>query len=173
MVPYRKLESITKNFLAHSFSIKKSNLHSTRENTSKRVTSGEVHLHGLVTRKESNPTPPAQITTLTGRLCNIFKMFKNWPFLSYRSDCREDRASASGDVQSAQTNNFENWYSQLPRLTLSIKVIVWKTSRQIYLLCRSKSQLAEFPHFRVVDRWSTTPKRARYSALVAFLDTRK
>ena len=28
--------------------------------------------------------------------------------------------------------------------------------------------LAGFPHLKVIDRWLATPKRARYSALIAF-----
>ena len=34
-------------------------------------------------------------------------------------------------------------------------------SRQVYLLCRWKRHLTEFPHLGVVDRWPATPKRAR------------
>ena len=56
----------------------------------------------------------------------------------------------------------------LPCLTLSIKGTVWKTSRQVYLLCCWERHLAGFPHLRVVDRWPATLKRARYSALIAF-----
>ena len=29
-----------------------------------------------------------------------------------------------------------------------------------------------FPHFRLVDRWPVTPKRARYSALIVSRDKR-
>ena len=63
--------------------------------------------------------------------------------------------------ESGQTNDFKNWYSQLPCLTLSIKGTVWRTSRQVYLLCRWEWHLAGFPHLGVVDRWPATPKRAR------------
>ena len=35
-------------------------------------------------------------------------------------------------------------------------------------LCRWERHLAEFPHVGVKERWPTTPKRARYSALIAF-----
>ena len=56
------------------------------------------------------------------------------------------------------------WYSLLPGLTLSIAGTVWKTRRQVYLLCRWKRHLAGFPHLRVADR---SPKRACKSALIA------
>ena len=65
------------------------------------------------------------------------------------------------DSESGQTNDFKNWYSQLPCLTLSIEGTVWRTSRQVYLLCRWERHLAGFPHLGVVDRWPATPKRAR------------
>ena len=61
------------------------------------------------------------------------------------------------------------WYSQLPCLTFNIKGSVWRTSRLVYLLCRWERRLAGFSHIGVVDRWPATPKRARYSALIAFL----
>ena len=48
-----------------------------------------------------------------------------------------------------------------PCLTLSIKGTVWRTSRQVYLLCRWERHLAGFPHLGLVDRWLATPKRAR------------
>ena len=38
-----------------------------------------------------------------------------------------------------------------------------RESRQsllVYLLCRWKKHLTEFPHLSVVDRWLATPKRA-------------
>ena len=54
-----------------------------------------------------------------------------------------------------------NWYSQLPCLTLGIIGTVWRTSRQVYLLCRWERHLAGFLHLGVVDRWLATPKRAR------------
>ena len=53
------------------------------------------------------------------------------------------------------------WYSQLLCLTLSITGTVWRTSRQVRLLCHWERHLAGFPHFGVVDRWLATPKRAR------------
>ena len=65
------------------------------------------------------------------------------------------------DSESGQTNDFKNWYSQLPWLTFSIKGTVWRTSRRVYLLYRWERHLAGFPHLGVVDRWLTTPKRAR------------
>ena len=46
-------------------------------------------------------------------------------------------------------------------LPFSTKEAVWKTSRQVYLLCRWKRHLAGFPHLGVVDRWQETPKCAR------------
>ena len=36
-------------------------------------------------------------------------------------------------------------------------------------LCRWERHLTGLPHLDVVDRWLATPKRARYSALIAFL----
>ena len=65
------------------------------------------------------------------------------------------------DSESGQTNDFKNWYSQLPCLTLSIKETVWRTSWQVYLLCRWERHLAGLPHLSVVDKWLATPKRAR------------
>ena len=44
-------------------------------------------------------------------------------------------------------------------LTLSNKGTVWRTSRQVYLLCRGKGTYG-FSHLGVVDRWLATPKRA-------------
>ena len=41
------------------------------------------------------------------------------------------------------------------------KGTVWRTSRQVYLLCRWERHLAGFPHLGVVDTWPATPKRAR------------
>ena len=65
------------------------------------------------------------------------------------------------DSESGQTNDLKIGYSQLPCLTLSIEGTVWRTSRQVYLLCRRERHLAGFPHLGVVDRWLATPKRAR------------
>ena len=48
------------------------------------------------------------------------------------------------------------------------KGTAWRTSRQFYLLCRWERHLAGFPHLGLIDRWPVTPKRARYSALIAF-----
>ena len=53
-------------------------------------------------------------------------------------------------------------------LTFSSKETVWGTSWQVYLLWRSEGHLMGFPHPSVADRWPATPKRVRYSALVAF-----
>ena len=36
------------------------------------------------------------------------------------------------------------------------------------LVVRLGRTLSGFPHLGVVDRWPVTPKRARYSALIAF-----
>ena len=52
----------------------------------------------------------------------------------------------------------------LPYLTLSVKVTVWRTSRQVYLFAVRKG----FSHLSLMDRWPATPKRARSCALVAF-----
>ena len=46
-------------------------------------------------------------------------------------------------------------------LTFSIKGTVWRTSRQVYLLCRWERHLTRLSHLGVVDRWPATPKRAR------------
>ena len=55
---------------------------------------------------------------------------------------------------------------------LSIIGTVWRTSRQVYLLCRLERRLVGFIRLSVVqwtlDRWPATPKQARYSALIAF-----
>ena len=53
-------------------------------------------------------------------------------------------------------------------LTL-IKGIVWRTSRQVYLLRRWERHLSWFSYLGVVGRRPTTPKRARYRALIAFV----
>ena len=53
-------------------------------------------------------------------------------------------------------------------LMLSIKGTVWRTSRQVYLLCRWEKLLMGFPHLGVVDRWPATPHWACYSALILF-----
>ena len=36
---------------------------------------------------------------------------------------------------------------------------MWRTSRQVYLLCRWEKHLAGFPHLGVVDRWLATSKQ--------------
>ena len=58
------------------------------------------------------------------------------------SSGRVVRVCASGavdclDSESGQTD----WNSQLPCLTLSIKWTVWRTSRQVYMLCRWERHL--------------------------------
>ena len=53
-------------------------------------------------------------------------------------------------------------------LTLSIKRTVWRTSRQVYLLCHWERRLAESPHLGVIDRRPATFERARYRAFIAF-----
>ena len=65
------------------------------------------------------------------------------------------------DSEPDQTNDFKIaiQYSQLPYLTLSVKGTVWRTSRQVYLLCRWERHLAGFPHLGVIDRWLAIPKR--------------
>ena len=65
-----------------------------------------------------------------------------------------------------------NCCSQLPCLTLKVKGTVWRTSRQVCLLCRWEMHLAGFPHLRVVDRWRATPKRVYYSALTALTSSK-
>ena len=82
------------------------------------------------------------------------------------------RASASRAVNlslipSRVKPMIKNWCTQLLCLTLSIKRTLWRTSRQVYLLCRWERHLAGFFHLGVVDRWLTTPKRVRYSAFIA------
>ena len=59
-------------------------------------------------------------------------------------------------------------HSQLPCLMVSVEWTVWRTSRQVYLLCHWEKHLVGFPHPRVIDKWPTTSKLARYSALIAF-----
>ena len=86
---------------------------------------------------------------------NTFQV--RWP---YGESVRLDSYRLGFDSASGQTNDFKNWYSQFPCLTLSIKVTVWRTSRQVYLLCRWEKHLAGFPHLSVVDRRLATPKRA-------------
>ena len=59
------------------------------------------------------------------------------------SDGRMNKASTVGAVHSGLIPSLvepmtANCYSQLPCLTLSIKGTVWRTSRQVYLLCRCK-----------------------------------
>ena len=60
-------------------------------------------------------------------------------------------------------------FTALLYLTLSMKRTMWRTSQKVCLLLRWEKHLAEFFHLRVVDRWPTTGKRARYSDSVAFL----
>ena len=61
----------------------------------------------------------------------------------------EGRAFASGAVDSGQTNDFKIGIrtSQLSCLMISIKGTVWRTSQQVYLLCRLEGRLAGFPIF--------------------------
>ena len=95
------------------------------------------------------------------------------------SDGRVVRASASGavdslvlDSESGQTDDFIIGIHSYLLLDVSINGTVWKTSRQVYLWCRWEGHLAGFPHLGVVDTWPATPKRARYSALIASCDKR-
>ena len=46
--------------------------------------------------------------------------------------------------------------------------IVLKVSRQVYLYLLER-HLGWIPHLGAVDKWPATPKRARYSTLIAFL----
>ena len=57
-------------------------------------------------------------------------------------------------------------------LDLSINGTEWRTSRQVYLLCRWDRHLAGFPHLGEVDRWPATPKRARIAHWSLSLDRR-
>ena len=69
------------------------------------------------------------------------------------------------ESDSGQTKNLK---LSIACLKFSIKGTVRKTSRQVYLLCQCEKHLAGLPHLGAVDRWLATPKRARYSALIAF-----
>ena len=64
--------------------------------------------------------------------------------------------------------NISVFYIYRLHMPISLEGTVWRTSRQVYLLCHWGGHLAEFPHLGVVDRWPATPMRARYSAMVAF-----
>ena len=50
--------------------------------------------------------------------------------------------------------------SLLDAVALNFIGSVWRTNRQVYLLCRWERHLAEFPHLRMVDRWPATPEQA-------------
>ena len=76
------------------------------------------------------------------------------------------RASASGAV------DFGLIPSRVKPVTLKLVVTaflfdvqrkgtVWRTSRQLYLLCRWEKHLTGFLHLGVVNRSLATPKRAR------------
>ena len=66
------------------------------------------------------------------------------------------------DFESGQINDFKIGIHNFPAWrSSSIKGTVWRTSRQVYLLCRRERHLAGFPHLGVVARWLATPKRAR------------
>ena len=90
-----------------------------------------------------------------------------------RSDGRVVRASASEsvdlgfDFESGQTNDLKIDVHSFPAWRSTFKGQCGE-SRQVHLLCRWERHLARFPHLGVVDRWPATPKRARYSALIAF-----
>ena len=74
----------------------------------------------------------------------------------------EELQSAQGVPRLTVVINVEEQGNlKCPCLNLSIKGTVWRTSRQVYLLCRWERHLAGFPHLGVVDRWLATPKRAR------------
>ena len=81
--------------------------------------------------------------------------------------------SASGSVdlgfdsESGQTNDLNIGIHSFPALRSACKEQCGE-SRQVYLLCRWKRHLTEFPHLDVVDAWPATPKRAR-TALRRFL----
>ena len=97
--------------------------------------------------------------------CNFIsaKMIYGSNYLT-RSDGRVVRASAPGALNLGLISSrvkpmtlklvfTASW------LTLSIKSLVCRTSRQVYLLCRWKRHLAKFLHLDMVVRWSATPKR--------------
>ena len=83
------------------------------------------------------------------------------------SDSRVARTSASGAVHLSLIPSLVKLVTLKLVFTaslldaLSIEATVWRTSRQVYLLCRWERHLAGFPHLGVVDRWPATPKRAR------------
>ena len=52
-------------------------------------------------------------------------------------------------------------------ITLMLLFTMWRTSRQVYLW-RWERYAAGYPHLGVTDTWLATPKRAHYSALIAF-----
>ena len=83
------------------------------------------------------------------------------------SDGRVDKASSSGPVDSGLIP------SRVKPTTLKLVFTaqhetVWRASRQVCSLCRWERHLAGLPYFGVVDRWSATPKRVQYGALIAF-----
>ena len=75
------------------------------------------------------------------------------------------RASASGAVDLGLISNWVKLMTSKLVLTAYLldaqhyKGTVWRTSRQVYLLCRWERHLAGFPHLGEVDRWPATSKQ--------------
>ena len=92
------------------------------------------------------------------------------------SDGRVIRASASGAVDLGLIRIPSRGKPMILKLVFTVSLLdaqalkgmVWRTSWQVYLLCRWERHLTGFPRLVVVDRWRTTCKRARYRADVAF-----
>ena len=75
-----------------------------------------------------------------------------------------DRASAFGlvdlgfDSKSGQTNDLQIGSHSFPVSRSALKGTVWRTNRQVYLLCRSEGHfITRFPHPSVVNKWPATP----------------
>ena len=65
------------------------------------------------------------------------------------------------DSELGQTNDFQIGIHSFPSWRLALTGTVWRTSRQVYVLCCWERHLAGFPHLGVVDRRLATPKQAR------------
>ena len=83
------------------------------------------------------------------------------------------RACASGTVDpgsipsSFKSIALELLFTLLPALRSTSRQIAEKKQASLLIVPKGKA-LNEFPHLRVVDRWTATPKRARYIPLIAF-----
>ena len=91
------------------------------------------------------------------------------------SDGRVVRASACGAVESGLIPSRVKpitlksvFTASLLDVQFSIEGAVRRTSRQFILVVPLGRTLARFPHLGVADRWLATPKRAWYSAVIAF-----